>query len=590
MNEIENAILVLSIVIIIILIISYLYENQKMNPNSIEPYANYQDVKTKTKNWCKKMLNVGLLKQDQYESCISTFQDPSSGVMPKEFKTPSTGMSRNYSLYNTNSKELTPNLSGENTNNIMLVNNEGFYLACDKNNNAYFIKDINSPGVSQTEIYFTLIPQSNNNYSLMSSYGKYLFITSGPNVGDASIPTGMSSRQDWCATFSAKKIGTMTNWLVTILQNDTNSNGNKATFQSVQLTNFFLSSTQNSQDRSLVINYGSDETNTWLMIPKSKTDSKTDSKVSIGSTQYIVTRDLLFNKKAEVKANIISAKSTIDSLKTLQSVIRNNYDNIKKHIESLLTSSESFNNQDVNPDVNPDVNTDVNPDTIIESFESKKLKPQTQEQRDWMIKTFGAENAAEIQKAADLVLSQKAQYEKQLQEQSVAQNQEAKAKQANAQAYSDIKNKVVSNIMIMKNDYLQKIEADITTINTRLVDFQKQEKDIDNDYATFLTSINSKLLETQSAIDQNNIIMDRQRHNFDKLNSVYTTIEKKSEDVEKLDKISSINTDIISKTNESNYTLTIIYPLIIFILIICLLYLIYLTYKKFMESIYLDYS
>ena len=128
MNEIENAILMLSFVIIIIFIISYLYQNQNSNSNSIETYANYQDVKTKTQNWCKKMFNVKLLTPDQFDSCIATFQDATSGVLPKEFKTPSTGLGRNYSLYNYGSKELTSNVTGENSNTIMLVNNEGYYM------------------------------------------------------------------------------------------------------------------------------------------------------------------------------------------------------------------------------------------------------------------------------------------------------------------------------------------------------------------------------------------------------------------------------------------------------------------------------
>jgi hypothetical protein len=350
MNDIENALLVLSFVIIIIVIILYLYEKQnKLNnksidssiDSSIEKFANYQDVKTKTENWCNKMLQAGLLNKIQFDTCLSSFQDANSGIMPKEFKTPNTGMSRNYSLYNTTSKNLSSHVSGENTNTIMLVNSDGLYMGCDKTSNVYFIKDINATSVNQKEIYFTLIPQSNNVYLIMSSYGKYLIINSGPSVGDSTIPTGMSSRQEWCASFTGNSIGPMTNWTITVLQNNINNNGNKATFQSVQLSNFFLSSSQNSQDSSLVVNYGSDEVNTWIMIPKLETNNDaningSNESVNNYSTEYIVAKDILLKKISQIKAQIICFKSCKGALNNLQYIIRNKYDNIKNHINSLL--------------------------------------------------------------------------------------------------------------------------------------------------------------------------------------------------------------------------------------------------------------
>ena len=107
-----------------------------------ENFTNYYDVKTKTINWCSKMHSEGLLTPEQYDDCVATFKDATTGILPKEFKTPSTGMERNFSLYNTRSKKLTPKLSNENTNTVMLVTNNGDYMACDTNNDLYFTKDI----------------------------------------------------------------------------------------------------------------------------------------------------------------------------------------------------------------------------------------------------------------------------------------------------------------------------------------------------------------------------------------------------------------------------------------------------------------
>ena len=142
----------------------------------------------------------------------------------------------------------------------------------------------------------------------------------------------------------------------------------------------------------------------------------------------------------------------------------------------------------------------------------------------------------------------------------------------------------------MQNNYLQQISSDIGNINTILADLQIQETSIRDEYNVFITEIDSKLSELKNTIKQNNIIMDRQKANYDKLNIDYISVENKNEDAEKLDKIAKINTNLISNTSDSNSTLVILYPLVIFILFICLIYLIYITYTKFMITIYVDYS
>ena len=62
----------------------------------LEPFANYQDVKTKTVNWCNKMQKSGLLSSDQFNDCVSTFTDATTEFLPDDFKIPNTGISRNF--------------------------------------------------------------------------------------------------------------------------------------------------------------------------------------------------------------------------------------------------------------------------------------------------------------------------------------------------------------------------------------------------------------------------------------------------------------------------------------------------------------
>ena len=590
MNDKQTAITTLLFVIIIIILISCIYQSENINIDlsninneSIESFDNYKDVETKTKNWCKKMLEVRLLTSDQYNSCISTFYDAKNGNMSKDFKTPNTGMSRNYSIYNSKKTDFSANVSGENTNTIMLVNSDGFYMCCDKHNSVYFIKNVNDSQVNQQEIYFTLIPQTNNIYMIMSFYGKYLIINNGPTIGDTSIPTGMSSRQDWCSTFTGKSIGPMTNWKLTVLENDTNTNGNKATFESVQLSNFFLSSTTNIQDQSLVVNYGSDDTNIWLIIPKPDTVYNNKNTDNI-STQYIVAKESIFTNLAQIKAKVICQQALKDSLYKLESIVRINYNNIKDHINMLLGNNYDNTNTEITI---PNIISDTNPesDTLsnniissISDFKDANAKPTNN------IEPFFNYFEEPTNSSVEIALKAKREQDA---ASAVRSAVEATEKSRLAKILA---NTVINNIIIMKNNYLQQINTDINNVNSKLSDLKKQEEDIANDYHKFLNTISIKLTETKHKIKQNTAIINRQKNDYDKLSVDYNTIDKKNDKVEKIDEISKINTDIIKKNNDSNSTLVIIYPLIIFSLFAVLIYLIYITYVKFMLTIYVQYS
>ena len=75
--------------------------------------------------------------------------------------------------------------------------------------------------------------------------GKYLIANAGPqDANDKTIPTGQSSRQDWCSAFTGKTIGPMTSWNVKKYESESSNDSlSTVTFESIQLSNFFLSST-----------------------------------------------------------------------------------------------------------------------------------------------------------------------------------------------------------------------------------------------------------------------------------------------------------------------------------------------------------
>ena len=284
-----------------------------MNNNKIEGYTNFQDVKTKTLNWCSKMKDIGLLTTDQFNTCASNFTDSTSGLMPKNFSDKSSTMGVSYSLYNTKTKKLSSNLSGEDTNIIMLVTNSGLYMACNSNNNIYYVSNIDDPKINQNELYFTLTPQANNIYALLSPYGKFLI-----------------TNTSWGAEFSGTAIGPLSTWnLSKIDEGDTS----KVLIESIQYKNFYLSFT--GKDIPLQIINGQNDSTHWLMIPKSVSQNS-DKYSEFTGSDYLITKDNILTSIA----NRLIEKSSLENLKLgfdkLKESISSNYIKIETYMKQKL--------------------------------------------------------------------------------------------------------------------------------------------------------------------------------------------------------------------------------------------------------------
>jgi len=281
-----------------------------------ENFTNYYDVKTKTINWCSKMHSEGLLTPEQYDDCVATFKDATTGILPKEFKTPSTGMERNFSLYNTRSKKLTPKLSNENTNTVMLVTNNGDYMACDTNNDLYFTKDINDTTLNKYEFYFTLVPLNNNVYSIMSPYGKYLI-----------------ANTEWGATFTGTSIGSMASWIVSKVNT-------KIIFESMHYTDFYLNF--ESIDEPLKLIYGKNESIQWLMIAKKETQIN-NTYGEYNGVDYIVKKENILTSLKNLNNDKIALENMKKELLALENIIRTNYEEIEVYIKSKLSNTSGIN-------------------------------------------------------------------------------------------------------------------------------------------------------------------------------------------------------------------------------------------------------
>jgi hypothetical protein len=476
---------------------------------SVEPFANYQDVKTKTINWCKKMQAEGLLTPEQYDNCTSTFKDVTSGILPKEFKVPPTGMSRNYSLYNTRSTKLTPNISGDNTNTVMIVTNTGLYMACNSNNDLYYIKDINDSTINQNELYFTLVPQNNDVYSIMSPYNKYLI-----------------ANTNWGAEFSGTTIGTMSSWNVSKVDD-------KVILQSIQYSGFYLSF--NDKDKPLKIIYGKDASIQWLMIPKKET-SVNDKYGEYTGVEYLVTKTNILTKIKNITIDKLALDNIKKSLITLQENIRNNYSELETYMQNYLDGQlrlYNLSNQDYQSKVNS-INT------------SSTITPDLQQSLIDSIPTPAGSNISD----------------------------------------NDI-NAVVFNISNMKNYYIQIIQEEISKIDLKLNDLDITTTI--SDYNNFILDIQNEITKVKSRIEQNNIIMGRQKDNYEKINEDVSYIEMKKDKNETIDTKLKLNLDIVDGYKTQTSLLVKIYPFVIVLLLLFLIYLIYLTAIKFKDNIYDKY-
>ena len=483
--------------------------NNKTNNNTHEGFANYQDVKTKTLNWCSKMKDKGLITPDQYDNCVTSFTNSTSGIIPKTFKVPSTGMPINYSLYNTRSESLSSTLVGDNTNTVMIVTNTGLYMACDTNNKIYYVKDINNSTINQNNLYFTLNPLSNDVYTLLSPYGRYLLTNS-----------------QYTVDFSGTTIGPMASWKI-------NKINDKVMLESVIFPGFNLSFIdKNSQ---LQIINGEDDSAQWLMIPKKQTNIN-DQYAQYTGAEYIVTKENILTRIRNTSIDKIVLNIIKNTLVTLQNNISDNYVKIDNYMR-----------------------TSLNYDAELYRLSNITYKSQ--------MNSFNRSSA--------------------LSKDSIQSIQSSIPKPSGINLSITEINGILYNIANTKNMALKLIDEEISKINVELSNLP-QEDPMD-DYVSFMNDIKNEDANITLRIQENNIIMGRQKDNYDTLNKDETYFDTKTNNYKKLENSLKLNLNIVDGYKTQNTYLNYIYPLILILCILLLIYLIYITYQKFMTNIYTQY-
>ena len=534
---------------------------------------NYQDVKTKTINWCTKMKDVGLLTPVQYDNCITSFTNSSSGIISKDFIVPSSGMPINYSLYNTRTEAITDNIIGKNTNTIMLVTNTGLYMACDTNNNIYYIKNINDHTINQNELYFTLKPHTNNLYSLLSPYGRYLL-----------------SNVNYTVDFTGTTMGPLASWKI-------NKVNDSVTFESLEFTGYYLSFVDN--EKPLQIIYGEDESSQWIMIPKPQTNIKDQYAPYIG-TEYIV-------KKEDILTRIIN--KSID--KIVLNIIKNTLTTLQNNISENFAKIDTYMRKSINYDIELFKLSTINYNAQIESLNSITLNLNAQMDSVERLKRNananrngngngngngndngngngngndngngngndnGNDNTPMITNSTTSL-------------QTLQSLTSSIPKPVGINLTPKEIEGIFTNIANTKNMTLKLIDEEISKINIQISNLPTE--DPMTDYVEYMNTLKNEYDKTTLSIQQNNVIMGRQKDNYDTLNKDENYFDTKTNNYKKLDNSLKLNFNIVDGYKTQNKYLIYIYPLVLILCIFFLIYLIYITYKKFMENVYTQYE
>ena len=366
-------------------------------------------------------------------------------------------------------------------------------------------------------------------------------------------PTSQSSRNVFCASFTGSTIGSMASWNITKYDSGTD-NIIKLSFESVQLPNFFLSSTVNNIDNSLVINYGNDDTNEWKVIPV--TNSNVDVPESTIKAQYIIDKDAIISKLINIKAQKLCLKAYSDTLYMLKNTINTNYINIINYVNNLINIINEY---------VPSSNT-TDDQTLINQEGADVSKDQE-------INLFGTTIRIPIITSEPITT--------QAPTTTVASN---KINMTIAD-----KNTLMTNISNMQTNSIAEITNDINSINSLLEAATISETDIETEYNAFLQTLSNDLLVVNNKIKDNMNILNNNQSDFNKVNTDFSYYDKKQQKIKELDKTSNLNIDLITNYSNNNSTLVKGYPVIIIITLLILLYLLYVTFNTFMKNIYYAY-
>ena len=511
----------------------------------MEYFTNQQDIKTKTINWCDKLHKSGLLTPDQFNQCITTFNDASAGLLPKDFKTPQTGLNRNYSLYNTQQRELTSKINTDNTgdsdsdnisNDIMLSTYDGLTLACKNDNTMYLVSNINDATVKQNELYFTLVPQNTNTntnttvYALLSPYGKYLIVNT-----------------DYGASFTGISVGPMASWNIIKIDTSKTSNTNNIMFESAYYSNFHLLYDNDLQ--SLKVIYGKTDTVIWGMTSKQQLRNSNNNESDNNENNNNDNDNIKFKYKATLM-ELLNNISNKDIHKICITEILKAYNKLSNEINNIFTKNITHISN-----------------YLLQQKHNYELSDNTYQ---FKIKSIRDMVMISDSNKANRIRAIQPPYGLNISENDITL------------IINRIKNAQGSMINNLQKNNILPLQIKLDEITN------SSESNNETDFDTYIASLQLDDNTIDNNLKQNNSIIDRQKQKQTKTNNNYINHITKQKQLDNIDNITNINAELINNFNTQNKYKKHIYMVISFILILIIIYISNLTIIKFRKNILLQ--
>lgn len=515
------------ITILLILAVGWLIISNDKYQLKQEGFADYQDVKTKTLNWCNKLQANGLLTSDQYNQCVSSFHDTSIGTRRVGIDKSRTGMDREYSLYNTRKNTLSSNPSGEDNSNTIMLSNNNLTLGCRTDGSLYTVTDINDPNVNQRELYFTMQPINENIYSIISPNGLFLIADNKFN-----------------ASFTGKSAGPTSSWTLTPITDMISSyeNVNKVMLESLQFPDFRLvfKNLETENDVILQIEKGRNDDMIWSIQYKSNLAGgiDNDSNNFNASQLFVIKENLLINfKKLYFKK--LSVSTSIDLATQFMNLALQNISDVKNYLTDYLQNQQSIYNL-----------SSIDYKTRVDSINGNSMIDATTKEN--LIRNISPPEGLNIPNdTINTVLTEIDNYQNML---SVYMN---------------------SNIKIPLQQKLAELNKNDTS---------------QSDYEIFLSELNRKINDVNNDISQNRIVIKRMKDSYNSINEDYNYQSEKIHTLENINTVSGLNSKLVSNYEAQKNYLNKIYPFIAFVLFLFFMYLAYITGIKFKKNIWSKYK
>lgn len=282
----------------------------------------YNKLKTKTINWCYNLLKNGIMNEEQYNSCVSSFPDNDKPEIPQQLAdTNNTDISYNYGIYDREQISNTilsyANINGEPSKCIISIPDSGQCLATNINGKLYLISNSLDINANEVEAEWTLIPHAESQFAILSSYDKYLSIDIDKTINA-----------------NGNELGPFTLWN-TITTND------NIYFESVEYPGFYLAFTIDSknENRSIISINSKNEQSAWNLNNISSNSDKSNSIIQeYNVSKYNITKQ---NIISDIKTNLLKIAGyqyKIKILNDLKNSITNQINNITNEIGNKLIS------------------------------------------------------------------------------------------------------------------------------------------------------------------------------------------------------------------------------------------------------------